>query len=288
VFWDTPEIRSLIRSALQEDSAQSDITTKLLIDRAWKSEATIVANQKGVVSGLPLAGRLFKALDPSVRFVAAVREGALVRPGKTLARIRGRTRSILSAERPALNALQYLSGIATYTYHQVQKLKGTPVGLYDTRKTLPGWRILQKHAVRCGGGKNQRMSLSDAIMIKENHLQSVRLAKSDWIKRVQRLMGKRGSPFVQMEIQKPQDLKDALRLAPPRVLLDNMSPKTLKRVTRQLRQALPGIEIEFTGGVRPENLRTLAKLGPDRISMGRLTHSVTNFDCSLNITRVYT
>jgi nicotinate-nucleotide pyrophosphorylase (carboxylating) len=288
VFWDTPEIRSLIRSALLEDSTQSDLTTKLLINAAWRAEAAIVANQKGVVAGIPLAAGFFYALDHAILFKPVVHEGALVRASQTLALIKGKARSLLSAERPALNALQHLSGIATYTRNQVQKLKGTRVRLYDTRKTLPAWRMLQKYAVRCGGGFNHRMSLGDAIMIKENHLKVARLSKSDWIKSVQRMMGKRGAPYVQMEIQTDRDLEDALRLAPPRVLLDNLPPKVLKRMMRLLRHAIPGIEIEITGGVKPENLRSLAKLGPDRISMGRLTHSVTNFDCSLNITRVYT
>lgn len=287
MFWDTPEIRSLVRSALQEDSVQSDLTTKLLIKSAWVVEATIVAKQKGIIAGLPLAAGFFNAVDRGILFKPAVREGALVLPRQTLALIKGRASSILSAERPALNALQHLSGIATYTHHQVQKLMGTPVKLYDTRKTLPGWRALQKYAVRCGGGFNHRMSLGDEIMIKENHLKVARLSKSDWIKNVQHVMGMRKAPTVQMEIQTERDLQDALRLAPPRVLLDNLPPKVLKRMIRRLRRAIPGIEIEITGGVKPETLRSLARLGPDRISMGRLTHSVTNFDCSLNITRVY-
>jgi len=287
VLWNTPDIQALIRSALREDSARSDLTTRLLIDPALKIEAAIVSNQKGMVAGLPLTARFFKALDPSVQFREAVQEGANVRPHQRLATIKGKAQSVLSAERPALNALQHLSGIATFTHNQIQKLKGTRAKLYDTRKTLPGWRTLQKYAVRCGGARNQRMSLSDAIMIKENHLQIVRLVKSDWIGRLRRIRIKRGAPVVQMEIQNERDFRYALLLAPPRALLDNLPPKTLKRMTRLLRKAIPDIEIEFTGGVTPANLRALAKLGPDRISMGRLTHSVTAFDCSLDITHVY-
>jgi len=288
VFWNHPDIQALIRAALREDSAQSDATTRLLIDPAWRVQASIVANQNGVVAGLPLASLMFKAMDPQIRFKPLLHDGASVRPGETLAVIKGSARSILSAERPVLNTLQHLSGIATYTHQQVLRLKGTKAKVYDTRKTLPGWRQLQKYAVRCGGGQNQRMSLSDAIMIKENHLRVARLAKSNWIGRTQSLMRRRGSPVVQMEIQTERDFKDALLLAPPRVLLDNLPPKTSKRMLRDLRRAIPGIEIEITGGVRPETLRPLAQLGPDRISMGRLTQAGSVFDCSLDITHVYT
>src|SRR5262249_136672 len=142
-------------------------------------EAVIVAHARGVAAGLPLAAEFFKAYDPRVRFRALTRDGARVHPGQKLAVIKGKARSILSAERPALNALQNLSGIATYTHTQVRKLKGTRARLYDTRKTLPGWRRLQKYAVLCGGGHNQRMSLSDAIMIKENHIHILRRTRPD-------------------------------------------------------------------------------------------------------------
>jgi nicotinate-nucleotide pyrophosphorylase (carboxylating) len=287
VNWNTPEIQDLVRIALREDSAQSDITTKLLIDPRWRVEASIVSKGRGVVAGLPLAAKFFRALDPRTQFRPVVRDGAQVRPRQRLAVIKGRARSILSAERPALNALQHLSGIATFTHTQVLKLKGARSKLYDTRKTLPGWRMLQKYAVLCGGGHNHRMSLGDAAMIKENHLKIVRMAKSDWVKGVRQRKSRRGSALVQMEVQTKRDLRDALLLRPQRVLLDNLPRKTLLRMMRTLRRSIPGIEIEFTGGIRPENLRALARLGPDRISMGRLTHSVTAFDCSLDITHVY-
>ena len=195
--WNAPEIRALVRSALREDHARADLTTRLLIRRRWRLEATIVAKQSGVVAGLPLAARVLRALDATIRFKAMVSDGSAVKPGQRLALIRGKARAVLSAERAALNALQHLSGIATFTREQVNKLKGTGARLYDTRKTLPGWRLLQKYAVRCGGAANQRMSLGDAILIKENHLKVVRLAGrlrraspkagSDWYSRVRSL-----------------------------------------------------------------------------------------------------
>jgi nicotinate-nucleotide pyrophosphorylase (carboxylating) len=287
VKFNTPEIRTLIRLALKEDAAYSNLTTRLLIDPNWTIDAAIISKHAGVIAGLPLAGMFFKALDPSIQYHPIVRDGQHVLAGDHLAVLRGKARSILSAERPALNALQHLSGIATYTHTQVQKLKGTRAKLYDTRKTLPGWRLLQKYAVRCGGALNQRMSLGDVIMIKENHLHVVRMAKSDW-KNVLAHKKHRGRlPFLQMEVQTDHDLRDALQIKPQRILLDNLKPRTLKRMMRILRRQIPGVEIEFTGGVNPENLRSLAKLGPERISMGRLTHTVAAFDCSLDIMHVH-
>jgi len=260
----------------------------LLIDPTWRVRAAIVSHQFGVVAGLPLAALFLKTLDPAVRFESRTHDGTWVRPGQTLAVLYGKARSILSGERPALNALQHLSGIATLTRAQVVKLHGTGVRLYDTRKTLPGWRFLQKYAVRCGGAHNQRMSLSDAIMIKENHLRVVRLARRDWADRVRELERKRPSTLVQIEVQTQRDLRDAVLIKPRRVLLDNLPPTKIKRMIRYLRDVLPGVEIEITGGITPQNLRRLAKLHPNRISMGRLTHSVPAFDCSLDILHVDT
>ena len=285
--WNAPEISLLVRSALREDSAHSDITSRHLIDPSARVEAVIVSKATGIVAGLPLAAKFFRTFDPHVRFRATVRDGKRVHSGERLALIKGSGRSILSAERPALNALQHLSGIATYTAAQVQKLKGTHVRLYDTRKTLPGWRHLQKYAVHCGGAQNHRMSLGDVMMIKENHLRVARETTPDWVSRLRRLKGKNGLASIQMEVQTQRDFQEALRLKPQRVLLDNLSRQQLTRMTRVLRRQVPGIEIEITGGVKPEQLRRLARLGPDGISMGRLTHSVTAFDCSLEILRVY-
>ena len=286
VNWNAPEIKTLVRSALREDNARHDLTTRLLINPTWRIEAAIVAKQKGIVCGLPLAEKLLKAVDPTIRFAAAVSDGAPIKPGQRMVVLKGKASSILSGERPALNALQHLSGIATFTHDQVSKLKGTGVQLCDTRKTLPGWRLLQKYAVRCGGGTNHRMTLGDAVLIKENHLSIARLGGGDWISRVRRAMKKR-PVLLQMEIQTEKDLEEAMELKPQRVLLDNLPVPSLRRMMRLLRDAVPGIEIEFTGGIKPENLRSLARLRPDRISMGRLTHSVPAFDCSLDITHVH-
>lgn len=287
MFPNTPEVRALIRSALREDSVSADVTTPLIINPRWIVDARIVAKQSGVICGLPFARKTFEAYDGSIRFHALVRDGQRVRRGITLVRLHGRARSVLSAERPALNAIQHLSGIATFTEAQARTLKGSPTVLYDTRKTLPGWRALQKYAVRCGGGTNHRMSLGAAILIKENHLKIARAANPRWMEDFKSRRSRHRSLPVQMEVQTPRDIKDLLRLKPERVLLDNFSPKVLRPLIRRMRAEIPGLVIELSGGIRPKHLRALSKLGADRISMGCLTHSVQAFDCSLDITHVH-
>jgi nicotinate-nucleotide pyrophosphorylase (carboxylating) len=284
--WDSPDIREIIHTGLREDAARHDITTRTVIPARLGVEARIVSHQRGVVCGLPLARAIFKARDPHSHFVPKVADGDSVKPETTLAVIHSRARVLLSAERPALNALQHLSGIATYTRQQVRRLRPSKTLLYDTRKTLPGWRLLQKYAVRCGGGNNHRLSLANFAMMKDNHLKICRLARTDWVSALKRLHRKDRSIPIEMEVQTQRDLKDAFRLAPDWVMLDNMPILKLRSMMRQLRQHLPGIKIEISGGIRPDHLRSLKKLGAERLSMGRLTHSAPTFDCSLVIDRV--
>ena len=285
--WNTLAVRRLVTLGLSEDQAHHDVTTRILVRDSWHVQAEIRSNQAGVVAGLPLVGLYFKAFNFHCRFRTFVKEGAFVQPGQRLAVIEGPARIVLSAERPALNALQHLSGIATYTCAQVKRLGRSKTKLLDTRKTLPGWRLLEKYAVRCGGATNHRMSLGDAILIKENHLRICRLAGADWVNDVHSFRQHRRLPL-QVEVQTPEDLRDAVRLKPERVLLDNMAFSTLKKVIQKLRRELPSAEIEISGGVRPEELPRLSRLGVERISMGRLTHSAPVFDCSLDITGVDT
>jgi nicotinate-nucleotide pyrophosphorylase (carboxylating) len=284
--WTSSPIRHLIRQALQEDAARQDVTTQTLIPSDLKIEAVIRAKQTGVVCGLPLAEASFKALDSRLSFQKHIKEGQEVRSGQVLAVIRGKARAILSGERTALNAVQHLSGVATYTREQVRRLPPGRTGIYDTRKTIPGWRELQKYAVKCGGGKNHRMSLKDGVLIKDNHLQICRLIGKDWMSAIRTLRKKRPSLPVELEVQTERDMKDALRLKPHQVLLDNMRPAAMRKLGKRLRQAIRGVELEVSGGVKAEQLRVLGRLGVERISMGRLTHSAPAFDCALDITRV--
>jgi nicotinate-nucleotide pyrophosphorylase (carboxylating) len=283
--WKNVQIRKLIALALEEDQAAQDVTTRTLIGAGWRATAEIRAKQSGVVAGIPLAEAFFKAVNPRLRFRALAREGSTVRPGQAMARIVGSARAILSGERLALNALQHLCGIATYTALQVKRLGRSRTGLFDTRKTIPGWRLLEKYAVRCGGGQNHRISLADAMLIKENHLKLARAARLPWVRRVQEFRRKHPRFPVQIEIQTESDLKEAILAGPQRVLLDNMPPARLQRTIALLRVELPNCEIEISGGVRPEQLPRLAKLGVERISMGRLTHSAPAFDCSLDFVK---
>ncbi|OGR93319.1 MAG: nicotinate-nucleotide diphosphorylase (carboxylating) [Elusimicrobia bacterium RIFCSPLOWO2_01_FULL_59_12] len=287
MHWNSPAIHSLIHLALEEDAANHDITTRTLIPAHLRIEAQIRAKGHGVVCGIHVAEACFKQLDSHCIFSQHLPEGRQVKPGTVLATIRGKARAILSAERTALNALQHLSGIATFTRTQVRRLHSKRTAIYDTRKTLPGWRELQKHAVRCGGGKNHRMSLRTYVLIKDNHLRICRLINKDWIQAMKRLRRRHPSLPVEMEIQTNRDVKDALRLAPHQVLLDNMRPTSLRALIKKLRLRLPHAEIEISGGVRPEQLQHLRRLGVERISMGRLTHSAPAFDCTLDITRVF-
>lgn len=286
MHWGSASIRALVRLALAEDDARQDVTSRLLIPPNVHLKAAFVAKQRGVVCGLPLAAAFFKALAPSARVRSLVGEGAAIRPGQAFLRIEGQARVILTAERPALNAVQHLSGIATYTAAQVARLGRGKTQLLDTRKTLPGWRALEKYAVRCGGGTNHRQTLGDAVLVKENHVFIDRAAGVDWVTRLRRFRAAKPAFPVQVEIQSWTDLKQAIQIRPQRVLLDNQPPAALKKMMAALRRALPGVEIEISGGVRPEDLARLARLKPEYISMGRLTHSAPAFDCSLDILRV--
>lgn len=285
--WDAPEIRRLVRLALREDRSGRDVTTLALIPGAWRVRAEIRAQQQGVAAGLPLARIFFKALDRRTRFSLLIKDGDRVAPVTVMARIEGNARAVLSAERPALNALQHLSGVATFTAEQVRRLGSAKTKLLDTRKTLPGWRLLEKYAVRAGGGTNHRMSLAGAVLVKDNHVKMCRLMGENWIARLKSFRRRRPSMPVQVEIQTERDLREALDLKPDLVLLDNLPVPALKTMIQRLRDAIPAVQIEISGGVRPEHLSALARLGVERISMGCLTHSAPAFDCSLEITHVH-
>jgi nicotinate-nucleotide pyrophosphorylase (carboxylating) len=284
--WNSSDIQTLVRLALKEDDARQDVTTRLLIPLEVRLEAVLVAKQEGVICGLPLAAVFFKQLAPAVRVKPLMKDGSRVRSGQKFLSLSGSARAILSGERPVLNAIQHLSGIATFTAIQVALLGRSRTRLLDTRKTLPGWRLLEKYAVRCGGGTNHRMSLGDAVLVKENHVRICRLANVDWIKRLQTFRRQHPGFPTQIEIQSWEDVEPVIAIRPQAVLLDNLAIPVLKKMIQTLRKRLPHVEIEISGGVRPEDLPRLAALSPDRISMGRLTHSAPAFDCSLDILRV--
>lgn len=273
-------LRRAVRAALREDLGRDgDITTRVMVEPGRTGCAAIVARQAGVIAGLDAAREAFAQVDPRLRFVTAVRDGARVRPGRVVARVRGPLRSILTAERTALNFLQQLSGVATLTRAFVDRVRGTGAAIYDTRKTAPGLRVLQKRAVAAGGGRNHRTGLFDAALVKENHLAAAGAA--DLAVRIRRL--RRRARFVQIEAQSIGEARRFADLPVDSILLDNFSPAVLARAVRAIRTRNRRVRLEASGGVRLANVRRIARTGVDRISVGALTHSAPALDLSLDL-----
>ena len=270
--------RALLRAALREDLGNAgDLTTRLFVPRARRFSARVVSREPGVVCGLAVAAAAFRACAPGARVRALVADGARVRPGQAVMAVNG-GRGLLTAERTALNFLQRMSGVATLTRAYVDRVRGTRAQILDTRKTLPGWRALDKYAVACGGGVNHRMGLYDAAMVKDNHYLGGRLAEGA---RSLRRLHPKATLIVECD-----DLAQALRalaLAPDVILLDNMAPRALRAAIGRLRALAPRVKLEISGGVSLKTVRALARLGPDRISIGRLTHSAPALDLGLDL-----
>jgi nicotinate-nucleotide pyrophosphorylase (carboxylating) len=277
---------SVIKAALKEDVGRGDITSQLLVAPKTKIKAAIVAKEKGVVCGLDAARAVFNAVDNSIRFRSAVRDGKEVDKGTVLARLKGDARAILKAERTALNFLSHLSGIASKTFDFVQKVRPYPARIMDTRKTIPGLRVLEKYAVRCGGAFNHRMGLWDGILIKDNHLSSVSpqlLVEGfeDLIKKINRR--KPRGLRIEVEVKNLQEFKKALFAGCDIIMLDNFSLKDIKeavKVRNTLGRTIPKLEV--SGGVTLSNVCRIAACGVERISIGELTHSAKALDVALN------
>ncbi|MBI3566300.1 MAG: carboxylating nicotinate-nucleotide diphosphorylase [Elusimicrobia bacterium] len=270
--------KPLLRAALREDlGAAGDLTTRLFVPRDARFAARVVSREAGVVCGLEIAAAAFKACAPRARVRLLVRDGARVRPGQAVMSVSG-GRGLLTAERTALNFLQRMSGVATLTRRYADAVRGTRARVLDTRKTLPGWRALDKYAVACGGGVNHRMGLYDAVMVKDNHYLGKRLAEGAAELRRRHP----GVPLI-VECDSPAQATRALALRPEVLLLDNMSPALLRRELPRLRRLAPRVKLEVSGGVSLDGLRAIARLGPDRISVGRLTHSAPALDLGLDL-----
>ncbi len=271
----TPGVRALIAAALEEDLGRGDLTSEAIFDAAATARGTIVAKQNLVVAGIETAEAVFHAVDVGIRWRTCAGEGTQVMPGAVLAELEGPARSLLGAERTALNFLQRLSGIATFTRTFVKAVEGTQARVVDTRKTAPGWRSLDKAAVRAGGGDNHRADLASGILIKDNHI----AACGSVAAAVQR--ARQRAPHgmkVEVEVSTAQALEEALAAGAEIVLLDNVSPQQAADLTRRVAgRAL----VEVSGGVRLSNVRAYAEAGVDRISVGALTHSAPAADLSL-------
>lgn len=269
------KIQNLIKQALAEDVGSGDITTNAIIPKEQRAKAVIMAKEAGVIAGLGVASEVFRQVDRRISFVAKVKDGAKVKKGKVIATLFGPAQGILTAERVALNFLQHLSGVATLTNRFVKKLKSKKVKILDTRKTIPGLRLLEKQAVRVGGGTNHRMGLWDAILIKDNHLKLTRGVK----RALEGLRRQRGQ--IEIETKTTSQVKQAIKAGADRILLDNMSPRVLRQAVKLCKKSRTWTEA--SGGVNLDNVRRIASTGVNAISIGALTHSAPALDISLKV-----
>ena len=274
----TPEdISDIVDRALAEDlSHRGDITSEAIIPPDSRSRAVIVARQDGVIAGLEVARHVFARVDPDVVFEAKAVDGDRVSGGSELAVVEGPSRSILTAERTALNLLGRMSGVATATAELVEAVAGTPARITDTRKTMPGLRVLDKHAVAAGGGVNHRMGLFDAVMIKDNHIEAMGDI-TDAVMRARAAVGP-GTPMI-VEVEDLEQLQEVLKFDIDRVLLDNMTPEQLAQAVHMVDGRF---ETEASGGVTVDTVRQIAESGVDFISAGWITHSAPQLDVALD------
>ena len=273
----TAAVHRLIDAALEEDIGSGDITTNFLIPPHAMSEASIVAKEDLVVAGLAVAKAVFQRLDPDVEFVANAADGQDVEKGSTVVKLIGRLSALLTGERTALNFMQRLSGIATNVRGYMRLIENHPVRLVDTRKTTPGWRVLEKYAVRIGGAANHRMGLYDAVLIKDNHI-----AGCGGIGPAVAAIRNRVSHLTKIEVEAATlaEVDDAIAAGADVIMLDNMDLEMIRQAVRKIdKQAL----VEVSGGVTQKDLKALAATGVDLISVGALTHSARAVDLSMRI-----
>ena len=270
-------VDNLIKTALLEDINYIDVTTDYLIDEDQEGAAQFLAKADGVLCGLDVALRVFELLQPDFKAEVFKKDGDVLKKGDIIAKVYGKTRSLLKGERTALNLIQHMSGIATATNEAVKLVEETKASIVDTRKTLPGMRPLQKYAVTVGGGKNHRYNLSDAAMLKDNHVD----AGGGITNAVKKLKSKLGHMTkVELEVRTLDELREALSVDVDVIMLDNMSNEMMAEAVK----ITDGKAIlEASGGITSETLRGVAETGVDIISIGALTHSVKAFDISLKI-----
>lgn len=300
VPWDQTleaDVRQLLQLAIREDLGEpGDLTTLALVPEDAHGRAAVVIRQPGIVAGLPVAALAAQAIDPKLCFSAEAEDGQPAVRAARIAVLEGPARALLSAERLVLNFLGRLSGIATLTRQYVDAVAGTRARIYDTRKTTPGWRRLEKYAVRCGGGTNHRTGLFDAVLIKDNHLalradltavHSGRYTPAEAVLRARRYLAEQlpavaSRTIVEVEVDTLTQLDAVLPLAPDIVLLDNMGPGLLTEAVARRDAAGAATELEASGGVNLATVRQIAESGVDRISVGALTHSATTLDIGLD------
>jgi nicotinate-nucleotide pyrophosphorylase (carboxylating) len=289
VDWSSRRVTAILESALQEDRATSDATTYACIDANQRASATVLAKQDCTLAGLGCIARvldIFATLDgtvtshPDVTYNSEVFDGVRLRKGQSIAVIVHNARVILSCERVILNIMQRMSGIATLTRQYVDAVAGTATTILDTRKTAPGMRVLDKWAVRCGGGTNHRLDLSDGVLIKNNH---IALAGGVLPALQRALKNRRGSGLIEIEVRSMEEFEAVLAHGAEAVLLDNMSPDQVRQAVEVVCKLERPIPLEASGGITLENVRAYAETGVNFISVGALTHSVHAVDLSMRI-----
>jgi nicotinate-nucleotide pyrophosphorylase (carboxylating) len=275
------QIRAIIDLALAEDIGDGDITSRLLIDNDITGKAIILAKEEGTLAGGEVARLVFARVEPALKAELLIEDGQKVKPGNIVITISGNLNAILAAERTALNFLSRMSGVASLTAEYAARTEGTRSVIFDTRKTMPGMRLLDKYAVRCGGGRNHRRNLGDAVLIKDNHLAALRaqgLSLADIVARA-----KKDAPeeiTIEVEVNTPDEALEAAEAGADIVLLDNMTPDEMRQAVARLPE---GVRSEASGGVNLENVGRIAKTGVDIISIGALTHSAKALDFSLEL-----
>ena len=276
------DIRMQVLAALQEDIGAGDITTDNIVAPQATAHAEIVAKQDGTLAGIGVAETVFTALDPQAKFEKRIEDGADFTSGDVLAAVEGEGAALLKAERTALNFLQRLTGIATLTHRFVEAVAGTEAQILDTRKTTPGWRALEKYAVRCGGGVNHRMGLYDAVLIKENHIRMAAESGRTIKQTLDALREKLGAEvFVEIEAHTLNEVAACLASTPDCILLDNMSTAEMQQAVLMGRKTNDKVLFEASGNVSLDTVAEIAATGVHRISIGALTHSAPAADVSL-------
>jgi nicotinate-nucleotide pyrophosphorylase (carboxylating) len=271
------EIDEIIERALREDMPAGDITSESVIPEDAESYAVIWAKESGVLAGIGLAEKVFRKIDSLIRFEILIQDGVLLQRGDEIAEIRGRSVSLLKGERTALNFLQRMSGIASMARAYVDAVKGTKARVLDTRKTTPGLRVLEKYAVKTGGGTNHRMHLSEMVMLKDNHIQAVGSVAAAVDK------ARKNIPAgikIEVETANLEEVKQALESGADIIMLDNMTPE---EVTDAVKLVSGRVPLEVSGMVTMRNIRKYAETGVDMISVGSLTHSYSSLDIAMDI-----
>ena len=274
-------VERVVAAALEEDASQTDVTTLWSVPADHRTTATLIAKEPGVIAGNSLLHAVFAALDSGIEIDTLVSDGGSAEAGQAVARIVGPTRPILSGERAALNFMQRMSGIATLTSRYLDAVAGTGVAIYDTRKTVPGLRALDKYAVRAGGGTNHRNDLSAMVLLKENHIRAAGGVTAAIARVRERMHEASVEKKIDVEVEDLAQFDEALAAGVEMVMLDNMSPDDMRTAVARAREAERPPLIEASGNITLETVRAVAETGVDLISTGSLTHSPAALDLSL-------